>query len=337
MRRSLNSRLLAGAGAFSLFVGLYGCSGGSDTLLIGRSLFSDFVGTGSGGGSGGGGGGGGVGGVTDCTPRGDIDPCSEPTGRKFVTISMQNLDTDDFVHYFFIAVAFQRDDTADPTVDPLHAFGGVCPTDSALYTQNGYTFFDSTSGDAATIGGYSFPTPVYIYFHLGGDFENAGGSLASAIAPANSGQPTFDATFTSNGFDIPVPDLILFHNPGTGDGAALRVSTLTGIPCQRDAFYYVDDQDRRVGSNAIGTGSSRRVPNEIQGTGCRVNGSNADPFQRLAPSCTDTNTRLLDEFARGGRIEYAFRRVDESPPIPQLVWRVTDDQGGQWQDFDQGP
>ncbi len=292
---------------------------GTDTVTGG--------GTGSGtGGSGAFGGGG----------RAELDPCEEPFTRKFVNISMQNANPDTFVHYFFVAIAF---------VD-IGAGGAVCEEDIALYTSNGYT--QVAEGDFSEFGGFCVPGPALIYYHLNGQFQQGTGSdsLGSAIAPAQgSGSPTFDGIFSSAGLDLPVPDLIAFYNPGTGGGAALRVSQDNPTPCdavavggfdsecQQDSFYYVDESDFLTGSESLGVGSGRRVANDVQGTSCECTGAQS-LFQVLAPSGTDADSANCDEFARGGRIEYVFIRQDETPPFPQLLWRVTDDSGSVWQDFD---
>jgi hypothetical protein len=128
-------------------------------------------------------------------------------------------------------------------------------------------------------------------------------------------------------------------------GQALKISRnspgpcndviLGGDPtCQQDAFYYVDTQDRlSSGSTALGAGSARRVPAEIQGTGCECLGF-ANPAQELAPSGA-TGTVRCNEFVRGGRIDYVFVREDQTPPFPQLVWRVVDTTGAVVHDFDE--
>ncbi|RMF79865.1 MAG: hypothetical protein D6744_08740 [Planctomycetota bacterium] len=261
--------------------------------------------------------------------RANLDPCEEPNARKFVTISMRNL-APDHIHYFLALIAFVNTDTQN---------GAVCPDDIELYTDFGYTFVPENS--TREFGDYCFEGPVLIYFHENGNFRSGTGfganAFASAIPPAQGSNPSFDAFFTSAGARVPVPDQILFHNPGTGEGAALQIAQLTGSPCTSvvvpntnqcslDAFYYVDESDLLTGSTALGAGSARRVPNEIQGTGCTVGFQEA--FARLAPSGTTALTAQENEFLRGGRIEFTFIREDLNPPIPQLLWRVTDAGGG---------
>ncbi len=147
---------------------------------------------------------------------------------------------------------------------------------------------------------------------------------------------------------VPVPDEIYFHNPGTGEGDALQISQNATAPCadlivlgdaecDQDAFYYVDENDLLTGSVELGVGSARRIPSEIQDTGCECAGFQ-DPFQVLAPSGTGALDADCNEFLRGGLIEYVFVREDTNPPFPQLLWRVTDQSGAEVHDFDpRGP
>ena len=108
---------------------------------------------------------------------------------------------------------------------------------------------------------------------------------------------------------------------------------VTGDPeCQQDGFYYVDDTDRIAGSAALGVGAGRRVPAEIQGTGCECLGSSL-PFQALSLNLSGQGA-ACNVFFRGGRIDYVFVRNDTDPPFPQLVWRVTDSNGARAHDFD---
>jgi hypothetical protein len=277
----------------------------------------------------------------DTSDRSTIDPCQEPQERKFVTIVMRNMNPDDYIHYFLVLVAR----VSDPN-DPNTAGAAVCPNDVPLYTAFGYT--EIPAGQRQAFGDYCFEGRSLVYFHQNGRFRRAGGvggTLASGIAPARGTSPTFDEFFTSNGARVPVPNVILFHNPGSGEGAALKISRnrddpcgdstiiLAASRCNQDAFYYVDEQDLFAGSAALGTGSGRRVPSEIQGTGCECLGF-ADAGQGLAPSRTTASSARCNEFLRGGRIEYAFLRDDQNPPIPQLLWRVTDSSGSLASDFD---
>ncbi len=320
-----------------------GCIGGGggtlDALaLLGSPLFSGFVGrsptgdgsTDDGGGSGFFGGGG----------RTNTDPCEESLSRKFVRITMRNQAQDDFIHYFLVLIAFVNGDT--------YPDGAVCVDDIPLYTSFGYT--EVPEGASVEFGSYCITGPALLYFHQSGGFRRGGAggtsSLAAAIAPAQGSNPSFDAFFNSAGAQVPVPNLIAFHNPGSGEGAALKISRSAAAPCDtatpqfgdplcdQDAFYYVDDQDRLSGSSALGIGSGRRVPSEIQGTSCECLGFNT-PFQSLAPSSVTAASARCNEFVRGGRIEYAFLRNDTNPPFPQLVWRVTDASGATVQNFDE--
>lgn len=330
------------AGAALALAGL-GCSGGAGTVfgLLGAPVFpASDVGPGTDtGGTGGGGGsgffGGGAGAVTD--------PCDESLSRKFVRISMRNLSEDSHIHYFFVAVAFIQSET--------YPNGAVCPDDLSLYTSFGYR--EIPEGAGLPFGNYCIAGPALVYYHLDGQFRSGGGagtsSLGSAIAPARgSGSPTYDNFFTSAGAQVPVPNVILFHNPGGASGAALKVSRSDPAPCtpgtvlittgdcDQDSFYYVDDQDFFSGSAALGPGSGRRVPSEIQGTGCEcaVVTQISQGEQSLLPPTASSSNRPCNSFARGGRIDYVFLRDDVNPPIPQLVWRVTDASGTVIHDFD---
>jgi hypothetical protein len=266
------------------------------------------------------------------------DPCELSEALKVVRISMRNQDPDVYIHYFVAFVAFIHDPDAE-----VPSTGAVCPDDISFYRQNGYSI-QIADGDQTTFGNYCINGPALIYFHESGRFRAAGGTgLASAIAPANGEVPTYDSFFTASGADIPVPNIILFHNPGTGEGAALKVSNnavnpcdpdaLGGTPnCQQDAFYYVSEDDRPIGSPQLGFGSFRRAPAEIQGTGCQQ--GLQDARQRLAPIGTTAAQASDNQFLRGGEIEYVFIRQDTDPPIPQLLWQVRDSRGAEAHDFD---
>ncbi len=271
---------------------------------------------------------------------GSADPCTLSQAQKLVRISMRNMDSTDYVHYFLVLIAFVNGTT--------YPNGAVCANDIAFYTAFGYT--SVAEGSAVEFGNYCIQGPALYYFHRGGQFAGAGGtgasSLASAIAPAQGSTPTYDNFFGSAGAPVPVPNVILFHNPGTtAEGQALKISRNTTSPCspgvvvsgdpdcQQDAFYYVDETDRISGSTALGLGSGRRVPSEIQGTGCQCAGQNA-PFSSLALSGTAASTAGCSQFFRGGRIDYVFVRDDRDPPYPQLLWRVTDSGGAMAHDFD---
>ncbi|QOJ15871.1 MAG: hypothetical protein HRU75_15020 [Planctomycetia bacterium] len=264
--------------------------------------------------------------------EGTIDPCTLPDAQKFVRISMRNQATNDFVHYFMILIAFVQTDEAE---------GAVCERDVPLYTSFGYTRLAADT----PLGTFCIPAGSLVYFHEAGRFRKAGGSgttgLGSAIAPAQGTNATFDEFFVSGGAQVPVPNIILFHNPGTGDGARLQISFPNPDPCgsdqintstplcQQDSFYYVDARDQLSGSTALGVGSGRRVSAEIQGTGCECSG-----FQNAFQSLRFAAAAQCSEFARGGSIEYVFVRDDRTPAFPQLVWRVTAANGAVLHDFD---
>ncbi len=269
-----------------------------------------------------------------------ILPCSESQSRKFIRIAMRNT-SQDYIHYFVVLIAFVFD-PANP-----QSGGAVCQTDIPLYTAFGYVLIPS--GSQIEFGDYCIVGPALYYFHKNGQFQGAGSSgLASAIAPAQGTTATYDTFFTSAGAQVPVPNLILFHNPGsTPEGIALKVSRNTPSPCSstvqtagdpfclQDAFYYVDVNDVPDGTTALGTGSSRRVPAEIQASGCSCAGS-TQAFSILAASNLKAKDSAVvcNNFFRGGRIDFVFVRDDTTPPYPQLLWRVTDDSGTQAQNFD---
>ena len=313
-----------------------GCGGGSSYLQLvsGRTLFSNYTGSSastSGSGS--------SGSYFNTGSRGAVDPCEETTNRKYIRISMRNLATD-YVHYFLVLIAYVNGDT--------YTDGAVCADDIKLYTDFGYTEIPEEA--ELTFGNYCIRGPALLYFHKGGQFRGGGtgtgnSSLGSAIGPASGSSATYDNFFTSSGARVPVPNQILFHNPGTGEGAALQVYFYATDPCNDitnfslnsdcdlDSFYYVDETDLMTGSTALGTGSGLRTPSEIQGTGCECSGFE-DSYQTLAPSGTSASAARCYEFLRGGRIEYVFFREDTNPPFPQLIWRVTDQNGATVHDFD---
>lgn len=289
-----------------------------------------------------GGTGGDTGGDTGSTA---VDPCAETNSRKFITISMRNKSAD-FVHYFLVMVAFERGTD--------HPEGAVCADDAKLYTDAGYQKINA--GATLAFGNYCITGPAYIYFHKQGQFRSGAGTgnanLGSAIAPSQGTTLTADNTFVSAGKRIPVPDVILFHNPGTGAGAPLKVAPATRNPCdtviitgaapdcQQDAFYYVDSNDLPAGSTRQGIGTAVRLSNDIQGSGCvcGVGGSNDIGTQAamvLAPSNRKASQALCNEFFRGGNINFVFVREDLTPPYPQLVWQVTDSGGTIVHDYDE--
>lgn len=279
----------------------------------------------------------------DSSSGANVDPCSETNARKFVRISMRNLASDAYIHYFLILIAYVNGDA--------YPDGAVCPDDVDLYTQHGYQ--EIPEGEAEEFGNYCIEGPALLYFHLNGQFRSGGGTgdtqLGSAIAPAQGTSPTYDNVFTSSGDQVPVPNVILFHNPGVGEGQYLKISPNSIGPCEivildsgiadcdQDAFYYVDESDIMVGTRVTGVGSGVRTPSEIQGTGCECTGFD-NPHQELAPSGTGATDARCNQFLRGGLIEYLFVREDTNPPYPQLLWRVTDQSGTEVHDFDQrGP
>jgi hypothetical protein len=315
-----------------------GCGSGVAAFsLLGTPLFDA---TGSGAASTPSGGGGGDSSFFDTGGRVNVDPCAEPNSRKFIRISMRNLASDSYIHYFFVLIAYVNGD--------VYPDGAACPDDIALYTSRGY--LEIPEEEQREFGNLCIEGPALFYFHKEGQFRSAGGvggsQLGSAIAPAQGTNATFDSFFTAGGATVPVPNLIIFHNPGTTSGGqALKISINRSNPCggevvgffdaacDQDAFYYVDESDLISGSIALGVGSGVRTPSEIQGTGCECLGFQ-DPFQQLAPSGTTASSARCNEFLRGGTIEYVFVREDLNPPFPQLVWRVTDQTGAEVHDFD---
>lgn len=289
---------------------------------------------------------GGTPGVTGTTPGGSssgatgaVDPCNETQARKFIRISMRNVNPDDYIQYFLVLVAYVRDTT-------VHPDGGVCQDDIALYTSFGYSLV--SAGQSRAFGNYCFQGPALIYFHKNGQFKGAGSQgLASAIGPARGSTPTYDGFFTSAGAQVPVPDLILFHNPGTTtEGRALKVALSLANPCatgstqiiadpacEQDSWYYVDENGIRAGSTVLGDGAYVRVPADIQGSGCEC-GLGSTPWAQLAQPGTIATTAACNEYLRGGRIDFAFLRNDTEPPFPQLVWRVSDSGGTRVHEFD---
>ncbi len=308
-----------------------GCAGGGGTPNRFGSPFTFLPG--GGGTTGPGNSGVNPGGALAGNDRSNVDPCTLPQNERFIRISMRNNNPDDFIHYFVAFVAFVNDPAgANGFVD-----GAVCPTDTALYRANGYTR-EIPAGGQQQFGNYCIQGPALIYFYENGAFRQTGGmgnaSLASAIGPASGAVPTFDSFFTAAGAQIPVPNLIIWHNPGTGSGASLLTTPISSDPCNpatgsglancsRDAFYYVDEFDLLAGTPTRGAGSGRREPNEIQDTAC-LSGSPDEGWHQLAPAGVSAANALDFEFLRGGRIEYVFIRDDLDPPVPQLVWEVTD-------------
>lgn len=312
--------VVAGCASVSPYGGPFGTFGAPGLLLGSDS------GGGDGGGSGGGGG-------TPTPAPAPGDPCSVEQSDKFIRVSMRNVATNEYIHYFVVFVAFIYDETGTSGFTN----GAVCASDVSLYESNGYTT-RIAAGNQLVFGNYCIEGPALIRYHESGRFRAQDGGLASAIEPASGAAETYDRFFTSAGAQVPVPNFILFHNPGTGEGAALKISRnssnacnpdLTGTAnCSQDAFYYVDENDRPLGGPVLGIGSYRRVPAEIQNTGCTLG------IQDATHELATGGTAATNQFVRGGRIEYVFIRQDEEPAIPQLVWRVTNSTGSVIHEFD---
>ncbi len=321
-----------------------GCASGRNGIDVFGSPFQSSSGTTSTGTTGPGSTGIGIGaGTANTGSRADVDPCTETEERKYIRISMRNDIPVDNVHYFLTFIAYIN----DPNGVDGYTDGAVCPADEALYRSNGYSI-KVNAGEQRVFGNYCIDGPALIWYYQSGRFRSTGvGStdFASAIGQARGTVPTYDAFFSSAGARIPVPNIIMFHNPGTGEGAALIVDEPSANPCDpaavdrtsncaRDAFYYVDDSDLMSGTPTLGPGSGRRVPNEIQDTLCVTEGDLTRGYHTLAPSGVTPATALDHEFLRGGKIEYVFIRADQDPPIPQLLWKVTDERGALVHDFD---
>lgn len=336
----VSRRLWAVAFSIPVFAMNLSCGNAGSFELLGSPLFTALApGRGSAPTTGGDDTGSGFGGGS----RANTDPCSEPQERKFIRISMRNIAQDDFIHYFVAFVAYVN--------GAAYPDGAVCEEDIDLYTSFGYILIPE--GSTRVHGNYCITGPALLYFHQNGQFQSAsatGSALASAIGAAQGTNATFDAFFQSSGAQVPVPNTILWHNPGTGEGAALKISQNNQNPCgiviglngesdcSQDAFYYVDSTDQLNGSAVLGAGSGRRTPNEIQGTGCVTAGGDdalgTQAVQTLAPSGATASNARDSEFLRGGFIEFVFLRDDRNPPIPQLVWRVLDQSGSVANDFD---
>lgn len=316
-----------------LAVGLWGCAGSGGTFEFTGSPFPVVGGSSGTTGPGGSGTTPGTG-----TDGGGLvtDPCDQSQRNKQIRLSLRN-QSPDFIHYFLVLIAAVNSDT--------YPDGAVCADDQDTYRSFGYV--SVAEGSAVEFGNLCIVGPALYYLHRGGQFRTAGGALGSAIAPANGTTPTYDTFFGANGRDVPVPDFILFHNPGTTpEGRALQFTRTSASPCtdeligtspcDQDAWYYVDENDIRAGTTPTFTnraGSYVRVPSEIQGTGCECGLSN-EPWAVLAPPGVDAADSQCNEFFRGGRIDFVFLRDDQDPPFPQLVWRVTDTSGSRAHEFD---
>lgn len=279
-------------------------------------------------------------GALDGGSRGDVDPCDEPQERKFIRISMRSQVEFDYVHYFLVLIANIRSET--------YPDGAVCSDDTDIYRSFGYTLVQE--GGQVAFGNLCIQGPALYYFHRSGQFRGTGATgLASAIAPAQGSTASYDGFFGPTGARVPVPNFIIFHNPGLGsaqqalkysDNMTAPCNPTTGDtgdpPCQQDGFYYVDDLDTRSGvvpTAGNRAGSYVRFPDEIQGTECYEGASN-NAWATLAPSGATAASAEDWEFLRGGQINFVFIRNDTDPPIPQLVWRVTDSSGARAHDYD---
>ena len=255
--------------------------------------------------------------------REERDPCEETNPRKFIRVSMRNTSPD-YVHYFFVAIAFVNGD--------VYPDGAVCADDISLYTQNGYVEIPEDAD--AEFGNICIQGPALYYFHEAGQFQQGGGAsgaqLASAIGPAQGTSPTYDNFFIAGGAQIPVPNQILFHNPGTGEGAALKVSRGANSPCDtifvagvdsdcaQDAFYYVDEFDQMAGSVALGSGAGRRTASEVQGTGCECVGTQT-PLPGVGAIRHDRGNRPLQR-VRSRRLDRVrFRAGRHHAPLSPVA------------------
>lgn len=327
---------------------LLGCGGGASLFNLYGGLFDEVGGaSGSSGATVGiGSGGSGISSGGSGNDRTPVNPCNLNESSKYVRISMRNQNELDYIHYFVIFVAYVYEANVGDSEGVRGVYGAVCPDDKQLYRSNGYEL-EVADGEDLVIGNYCIEGPAMVQFYENGRFRRTSGSgneLASAIAPASGSVPTYDLDFSTVGARIPVPNIILWHNPGTGEGAALKFSENARDACRdpndasadpdcfQDAFYYVNENDQPSGSPILGSNSYRRVPSEIQGTLCRSGLSRAS--QNLAPANITGEFARDYEFFRGGRIDYVFIRQDLEPPIPQLLWKVTDSRGGVAHTFD---
>jgi hypothetical protein len=198
----------------------------------------------------------------------------DPTPRKLV-LTLQNRVTTSYIHYNLILIAFRED---------------VPVGQEGPYLSFGYVHYPV----GTSIGCYSFARDLFLYYHQNGrfstDITNTGSPLLSAIAPAPStSTPRADSFFNSR--EIPVPSVILFHDPvsnvpmpfNAGRNATTINPTLSSITgcgtctsCAQAGWYYVLSGDIpfglnpacSIGRNAAASGRYYRVPAEYQNTCC---------------------------------------------------------------------
>ncbi len=196
------------------------------------------------------------------------------TDRKII-LTLRNEMTDRYVHYHLHLIAFRKD---------------VPIGDESRYEAFGYVRYPS----GVNFGCYTFTQDLFYYYHRNGQFRaditDSGSALRSGIAPATSAsQPKLDPSFSNR--NVPLPSLILFHDPGTGPlpdafdddrGAdtinpALDDATNCGCDvCAQASWYYVTELDVPVGiappcsagRDPAAMGRYFRVPGETQDTVC---------------------------------------------------------------------
>ncbi len=196
-------------------------------------------------------------------------------GNRRLLLTLRNKLTDRYIHYHLILIAFVED---------------ITPGDEARYLNFGYHHYPS----GTTIGCYTFTQNLYLYYHNNGKFRsdvsNPTSTMLSGIAPASSSStPRVDSFFGNR--EVPLPSVILFHDPGTtvpspfntGRGSSTinpGLHTISScVSCDRCAqagWYYVQSNDTPIGIASACTigrditakGRYYRVPGEIQGTVC---------------------------------------------------------------------
>jgi len=212
--------------------------------------------------------------------------------------------------------------------------GFVAAADESRYAQFGY---ERTRVDAPLqIGCVVFLPPAGGYFlhyhHKQGQLKDSRGVLASAIAPAEDGNTSFDTTFRAA--PVPTPEVIIFGPQGVGV----------------DEFQ-CDSEDERAGGVCDLIGAVYKDPtsfaalvkvhaDEWQGTGCQCGMAPVSqvfwttPLQqrgswfRLMDPCGgyDETLALCDEFFDAADITFTFH--DPPDAFGRFVtWTVLDRKG----------
>lgn len=272
--------------------------------------------------------------LTSAVATATVNIAVTATGRE-ILLTLQNADPNRYIHYHLHLITFAKD---------------IVTGDESRYTSFGYVRYPT----GVSFGCYNFAgRDLYYYYHRNGRFRtnitNSSSTLLSGISPAiSSASPRKDVYFMSR--VVPLPSMILFHDPKTTVPAAFNVdrgattinpalstpSTCAGCAsCAQASWYYVTAFDQPSGVNrpcslgrndSNGPGRYFRVPAETQQTACwdcvvtlPLLGTDAAHWlhnsainEAIFPRpAGDVSTVLCNEFYLGSVVTYTFTNAGD--------------------------